>query len=148
MFSFYLSKGSGSEGFLKIGSYDLEKYAKTGSAPQDIVWTNVIDDGWTIPLSSVQFKGGKGIEIKAEQLQLDTGLSYALVPPRDIESIIDVMKEDQNMTCKKAGNYDLDMYECDCTKEKYDKLKPLELNINGKWMKLPVAAWMSFSPKK
>ena len=92
MFSFYLSKGSGSEGFLKIGDYDLEKYAKTGSKPEDIVWTSVIDDGWTIPLSAVQFHSGKTIDVKAEQLTLDTGLSYALVPPRDIESIIDVMK--------------------------------------------------------
>ena len=45
MFSFYLSKGSGSEGFLKIGGYDLEKYAKSGSKPEDIVWTSLIDDG-------------------------------------------------------------------------------------------------------
>ena len=52
------------------------------------------------------------------------------------------------MTCKKEGNYDLDMYDCFCSKEQYDKLKPLELNINGKWMKLPVEAWMSFNPNK
>jgi hypothetical protein len=33
MFSFYFSKGSGSVGNLKIGGYNLEKYAKKGSTP-------------------------------------------------------------------------------------------------------------------
>jgi len=44
----------------------------------------VVDDGWTIPMNGIQFSDGRPIEIKAEQLTLDTGLSYALVPPRDI----------------------------------------------------------------
>ena len=54
MFSFYLSKGSGSIGNLKIGGYNLEKYAKPGSTKEDIVWNPVVDDGWTIPMAGAR----------------------------------------------------------------------------------------------
>lgn len=68
--------------------------------------------------------GGK-VNIKSEQLTLDTGLSYALVPPRDIEDIILSLRDSQNFTCKKEGQLDLDMYVCNCEKEQFNKLKPL-----------------------
>jgi len=53
MFSFYLSKGAGSTGNLKFGGYNLAKYAKANSKDEDIVWTNLVDDGWTIPLNGL-----------------------------------------------------------------------------------------------
>ena len=88
-FAFYFSKGSGSIGNLKFGDFDFEKYAKPGSKESDIVWTSLVEDneGWTIPLNSIKFKNGNQIEIKSQQLTLDTGLSYALVPPDDIVDI-------------------------------------------------------------
>ena len=66
MFSFYLSKGSGSKGNLKFGGYDLSKYAKAGAKDEDIIWNNLVDDGWTIPLNGLQFAEGGKIDIKAE----------------------------------------------------------------------------------
>ena len=48
----------------------------------------------------------------------------------------------------KDGYNDLDMFICNCTKTQYDKLAPLELNISGKFLPLPVDAWMSFDPSK
>lgn len=66
MFSFYLSKGAGSTGNLKFAGYDLAKYAKSGSKDGDIVWTNLVDDGWTIPLNGLNFMEGGKIDIKAE----------------------------------------------------------------------------------
>lgn len=66
-FAFYLSKGAGSEGNLKIGGYDLGKYAKAGATDADIIWNPVVDDGWTIPMSGVKFKGSSSkLDIKAE----------------------------------------------------------------------------------
>ena len=53
-----MSKGEGSTGNLKFGSYDL-KYAKKGAKDSDIIWSPVIDDGWTIQLSGAKFKGSK-----------------------------------------------------------------------------------------
>ena len=55
MFSVYLSKGSGSTGNLRFGGYDLNKYAKRLKTDQDIIWSPVIDDGWTIALNGVKF---------------------------------------------------------------------------------------------
>ena len=65
-FAFYLSKGAGSEGNLKIGGYDLEKYAKAGATEADVIWNPVVDDGWTIPMSGVKFKNSSKLDIKAE----------------------------------------------------------------------------------
>ena len=122
MFSFYLSKGAGSEGNLKFGGYNLEKYAKSGSTDKDIVWNPVVDDGWTIPMNGAKFKNGGNLDIKASQLTLDTGLSYALVPPRDIEEMTDKLKAAHNITCAKEGFNDLDMFECKCDQAQYKKL--------------------------
>jgi hypothetical protein len=144
IFAFYLSKGAGSTGNLKFGGYDLQKYAKPGSTDGDIVWNQVIDDGWTIALSGVKYNKGSYLEIKAEQLTLDTGLSYALVPPRDIESIIDVIKTGSNFTCQKAGYNDLDLFECNCTEKDYQRINSLQLQINNKEFTLPREAWMKF----
>lgn len=118
-FAFYFSKGSGSIGNLKFGDYDLEKYAKSGSKDNDIVWTSLVEDneGWTIPLNSIKFKNGNKIEIKSEQLTLDTGLSYALVPPDDIVDISMALQESTKIKCRKGGYSDLDMFECECTEE-------------------------------
>jgi hypothetical protein len=40
------------------------------------------------------------------------------------------------------------MYECECTKRQYDKLKPLQIAINNKYFTLPVDAWMSFNSQE
>ena len=48
---------------------------------------------------------------------MDSGLSYCLVPPRDIDDILKVMTAQTNITCKKEGPDDLDLYECDCEKK-------------------------------
>lgn len=65
MFSFYLSKGAGSEGNLKIGGYSLANYAKEGSTDKDIVWNPVVDDGWTIPMNGARFRNSSNLDIKA-----------------------------------------------------------------------------------
>lgn len=66
-------------------------------------------------MNGAKFKNGTKLDIKAEQLTLDTGLSYALVPPRDIEELTDKLKAETNITCQKEGFNDLDMFECRCS---------------------------------
>jgi len=66
IFSFYLSKGSGSEGNLRFGGWNVDKYAKPGKTDDDIIWTNLIDDGWTIPMNQIKFEGkNETLDIKA-----------------------------------------------------------------------------------
>jgi len=38
------------------------------------------------------------------------------------------------------------MYTCNCTKESYAQLQPLEISINNKFFSLPVESWMSYDP--
>ena len=118
MFSFYFGKGSGSSGNLKFGGYDLEKYAKAGAKDEDIKWNKLVEEseGWTIPLQGLRFRNSSNIDIKSEQITLDSGLSYSLVPPRDIDDILREIRAQTNITCKKEGFEDLDMFECDCDK--------------------------------
>jgi len=69
MFAVYLSKGAGSVGNIKFGKsleeMDLGKYSKA-SNPGDIVWMNVVDDGWTIPMNGVEFREGEKLHLKSE----------------------------------------------------------------------------------
>ena len=122
-----MSKGSGSTGNIKFGGYDLNKYAPAGSTDQDIIWTNLAEEseGWTIPMNGVKFMNGTSLDVKASQLTLDTGLSYALVPPRDIDDLINKLTHMSNVTCKKDGYGDLDMFFCRCSEEQYKDMKPL-----------------------
>lgn len=119
IFSFYFSKGSGSTGNLKFGGYSLDKYAKSGAQDSDIIWNNLVEEseGWTIPFQGLRFSNGSNLEIKSEQITLDTGLSYCLVPPRDIDDITKAIRAETNITCKKEGYDDLDMYACDCDQQ-------------------------------
>jgi hypothetical protein len=55
------------------------------------------------------------MNIKSEQITLDTGLSYALVPPRDIDDIISKLNHASNISCSKDGYSDLDMFTCGCS---------------------------------
>ena len=150
MFSFYFSKGSGSTGNLKFGGYNIEKYAKAGQSENDIIWNKLVEEseGWTIPFQGLRFHDGSNIQVKSEQITLDTGLSYCLVPPRDIEDILKEMRGQTNITCKKEGYDDLDLFECDCDKQQFSLIKPLQMNINGRFFTLPVDAWMSYDPSK
>jgi hypothetical protein len=70
------------------------------------------------------------------------------VPPRDIEDIIGSLKATQNFTCKKEGQLDLDMYVCNCDKNQFYSLKPLQLNVGGKLFTLPKEAWMSYDEER
>lgn len=118
MFSVYLSKGAGSVGNIMFGAMDLGKYSKAESE-NDVVWVNTVDDGWTIPLNGVQFRqeggGHKKINIRAEQVTLDTGLTYVMAPPEDLDDLSARVKADTNITCTKEGGGDIELMECDCT---------------------------------
>lgn len=61
--------------------------------------------------------GGEKLEIKATEMTLDTGLTYVMVPPEDLQTIARDLKQTLGLSCAKSGPGDLDMYECDCSKE-------------------------------
>jgi len=88
VFSFYLSKGSGSTGTIVLGGYDLDQFAASGTTEQDISWTALVDESWTIPMNLLMVKGeDKELPLKSTQVMLDSGLSYSMVPQEDITTI-------------------------------------------------------------
>lgn len=76
-------------GKLTIGGYDLSLYARPGAKDGDITWSNVSPDEktWSATFNGIKFKNGFPIPTKSEKIMLDTGLSYALVPKDDVESV-------------------------------------------------------------
>lgn len=87
LFSFYLPKGQ--NGKLVFGQYDLAKYAKAGSKQEDIAWSGISNDEktWSLTFNGLKFKDGAQIATESEKIMLDTGLTYALVPTKDVESL-------------------------------------------------------------
>lgn len=63
-----------------MGGYDLEQYAKN-KTDEDIQWIQLAEDAWSIPLNGLKFSNDSDdIPLKSSLMQLDTGLSYAMVP--------------------------------------------------------------------
>ena len=71
-----------------------------------------------------------------------------MAPPDDLDDLAARVKADTNITCTKEGGGDIDLMECDCTHDQYQKLRPLQLNVAGKLFNMPVEAWMSFEEKE
>ena len=97
IFSFYLSDDLDIHGKVILGGYDVEKYAKPGLTKDDIIWTeltNKNDYFWTLVLNQLaRFYGGSpstkdsifsNLKISSKYIIMDTGLSYALAPMKDI----------------------------------------------------------------
>lgn len=72
---------------------------------------------------------------------IDSGLSYSMVPQEDINSIENALAQ-QGVKCEEDHNGGLDLYECGCPDEQYANLKPLETQVSGKTVSLPVGAYL------
>jgi len=140
IFSFYLSKDSSKPGKIVLGGYDVDQYGKQGLTENDINWIELADDSWTVPMSSVSFKGGdEAIPIKSTQMLLDTGLSYSMAPQDDI-TIMETALKAHGIPCTESHNGGLDLYECECSKEAYAALPSLEATIGDKKVEIPKQA--------
>ena len=88
IFSFYLSKNGASGSKVTFGGYNAEKYAKEG---KDIRWLETDPENnnyWSLPMEpSISFGEAKNLtaKIASKNAILDSGLSYALVPSRDVQ---------------------------------------------------------------
>lgn len=88
IFSFYLTKNGASGSKVTFGGYNAEKYGKPG---KDIRWLATDPENnnyWSLPMEpSVSFGEEKNLtaRIGSKNAILDSGLSYALVPSRDVQ---------------------------------------------------------------
>ena len=74
---------------------------------------------------------------------LDTGLTYALVPSSDVESVAKALMG-FSVKCEPPGRTgQLSLYECsNCSDSNFSSLKPIELFIGGKYFDLPVSSYI------
>ena len=96
VFSFFLSNNEQLSGKVIIGGYDIAKYATLGLTEADIIWSNLVshkDYFWTLSMNQARMYGGKPKDhqqiyatfpLSSNKLIIDTGLSYALAPLRDL----------------------------------------------------------------
>lgn len=111
VFSFYLPKDK--PGKLMLGGYDVSQFSK-GKTEKDITWSSVSSDEktWSAAFNGLRFKGGPHISTKSEKIMLDTGLSYALVPTADVESVAKALMG-YGLDCHPPGfTGRLDLYQC------------------------------------
>ena len=81
-----------------MGGWDIQKYS-TVQKEEDIKWLPLAEDNWTLAVSSIGFKDQQALGVKAAQITLDTGLSYMMVPPDDI-NIVTTALDRQDVKCK------------------------------------------------
>jgi len=119
-FSFYLSKNPSEDGVLTFGGYDM-KFAKSGLSEKDIFWSNMVkgEKYWTVGMSDVGFVDKKQYspltEVKPKYAIMDTGVSYAIIPSRDFETIKNELSSNYNATFKEpSDSTNVSTYDCDC----------------------------------
>ena len=64
-----------------MGGYDLDQFAQTNATENDVQWIDIAEDTWSLRLQGLKFSNSSDqIPIKSSLIQLDTGLSYSMVP--------------------------------------------------------------------
>ena len=102
---FSISLSSTGDGKVLFGGYDIESYAKSGAKESDIFWSSLPQTGdsnyWTV--KSPQINIGK-YEITSKTSErrviLDSGLTYAMMPKKDMIELIKILKADFNIDCE------------------------------------------------
>jgi len=87
IFSFYLSKNGKDGSKITFGGYNTEKYAKAGKEVRWLETDQENNNYWSLPLQpTISFGEAQNntAKIGSRNVILDSGLSYALVPSRDV----------------------------------------------------------------
>lgn len=86
VFSFYLTKNGKAGSAVTLGGYDLNKFA-AGEA----TWVNTDAENrnfWSLPMESNEVRLGQSkAKIASTNVIIDSGLSYSLIPARDVLTI-------------------------------------------------------------
>lgn len=142
VFSFYLPKDS--NGKLMIGGYDLSQFAKAGAKESDITWSPVASDEktWSATFNGLKFKDGTPVATDSEKIMLDTGLTYALVPSKDVDSVAKSLRGYSIECTPPTFTGKLGLYQCTCSSGSFNSLKPLQLFIGGQYFDMPVSSYI------
>ena len=107
-----------------IGGYNLDSHS-AGS----LIWHELFDTNyWTLPMNDVKY-GSLQIEVKVDQLIVDTGTSLTLIPSKDFNHLVQIIVED---------NPKLDFYKLKnglsasvCSRDDYSKFKDISFRVDN-----------------
>ena len=121
-----------------IGGFNLDTYS-AGS----LIWHDLFDTNyWTLPMSDVMY-GDIQIEVKVDQLIVDTGTSLTLIPSKDYNHLVQIIVED---------NPKLDFYKLKnglsaslCSRDDFSKFKDISFRVDNVTYQLPRSAFVQYS---
>lgn len=125
-----------------VGGYDTSQFALS----DNISWADVASDEktWSVKFNGLKFKGGRDIFTKSDKVMIDTGVSYALVPKDDIDTISKALMG-YDITCQSPGfEADIIEYKCSCDQGSLSSLPPIQLYIGSKFFDLPASNYIGW----
>ena len=103
VFSFYLTKNGNQGSKITFDGYNLEKFGKKGATEADVTWISIDPENqsyWSLPLSEKKISlGSNYTAITSSNVILDSGLSYALIPSKDIHAISSLLQSMYGIEC-------------------------------------------------
>lgn len=109
IFSIYFAKKGQPGSKITFGGYNVEKFAQQGLKEQDVAWLDTDPENknyWSLPITNSQVQLGQlggdpdsrpnqsttanqslTAPIASTNMIIDSGLSYALIPSRDVQAI-------------------------------------------------------------
>ena len=82
-------------------------------------------------MDSFSFDDGKGFKVKRDEplyAIIDTGMSFAMIPKQDFDTIVDYLNEDYKLGLYKHRRYPYLFVDCSNSK-KCDKLPSINVNL-------------------
>jgi len=121
-----------------IGGYNLDSY----SAGQ-LIWHDLFDTNyWTLPMSHVSY-GDFEIEVKVDQLIVDTGTSLTLIPSKDFNSLVSIIMQDNpRLSFYKLKN---GLSASLCSREDYNQFRDISFRVDNVVYNLPRSAFVQYS---
>lgn len=82
-----MTQNGGAGSALTFGGYDAAKFAKPGAEMKWIATDAGNTNFWSLPLANEIAMGGKQAKIVSNNVIIDSGLSYAMIPSKDVNTI-------------------------------------------------------------
>ena len=107
-----------------IGGYNLRAHSQG-----NIIWHDLFDTNyWTLPMDSVRY-GDTQLQVKVDQLIVDTGTSLTLIPSQDFNLLVSMItRENPKLDFYKLKN---GLSAAMCTREDYTNFKDISFRVDN-----------------
>ena len=95
---------------MTIGGFDSSKFGKEG---KEVNWIDIDTSNtnyWSLPMTATEVTlKNTSIPIQSTNVLLDSGLSYALIPSKDVTAIAEAIEKISGVNCK-PDNYEIEQH--------------------------------------